>query len=157
MTSSKISRTDIRICQVMQDLTENQRYGLMYHSEYQPAIEKWIDWKSSFGRELNKIITNSKMKDKAEIMVCKCSSTEHQVVYYHDQSDNEVYMHVHLSGWPWWKRVWPAVKYLFGHRSRYGNWDEFILGPEHVGQLRELADRIEECERERLRRHAEQW
>ena len=113
--------------------------------------------KLDFAPELHKIKANSKMKDKAEIMVCQCSSTEHQVVYYHNQSDNEVYMHVHLSSGPWWKRVWPALKYLFGHRSRYGNWDEFILGPEHVDQLRKLADRIEGCEHERLRRHAEQW
>lgn len=157
MWSVKFSRADIRIIQVMQDLTENKRYRLMHHPEYQPAIDKWIGWKLGFAPELNKIRANSRMKDKAEIMVCQCSSTEHQVVYYHNQGDNEVYMHVHLSSGPWWRRIWPAVKYLFGHRSRYGNWDEFVLGPEHVGQLRELADRIEGCERERLRRHAEQW
>jgi len=157
MKSVKFSRADIKIIQVMQDLTENKRYRLMHHPEYQPAIDQWIGWKLGFAPELNKIRAYSKMKDKAEIMVCQCSSTEHQVVYYHNQSDNEVYMHIHLSSRPWWKRIWPAVKYLFGHKSRYGNWDEFILGPEHVGQLRELADRIEGCKWERLRRHAEQW
>jgi len=94
----------MRIIQVMQDLTENKRYGLMHHPEWQPAIERMVDWRLGFAPELNKIRANIKMKDKAEIMVCQCSSTEHQVVYYHNQSDNEVYMHVHLSSRSWWKR-----------------------------------------------------
>ena len=34
MTSYKINRADIRIIQVMQDLTENKRYRLMHHPEY---------------------------------------------------------------------------------------------------------------------------
>lgn len=53
MTSYKISRADIRIIQVMQDLTVNNRYRLMHHPEYQPAIDKWIDWRLGFALPRN--------------------------------------------------------------------------------------------------------
>ena len=115
------------------------------------------EWRWRWSETITAIKTRARMTQKAEILVCKCSSAEHQVVYWHDQADNEVYMHIHLAPLPWWKRLVAAVKYLFGHKSRYGNWDEFVLNKDHATQLRDLADRIEECERERLKRHAEEW
>jgi hypothetical protein len=32
------------------------------------------------------------------------------------------------------------VKYIFGHKSKYGAWDEFMFNPEDADKLQELVD-----------------
>lgn len=38
------------------------------------------------------------------------------------------------------KRIWKAIKYLFGHRSIYGDFDEFIFKPKDADKLQEVVD-----------------
>jgi hypothetical protein len=40
------------------------------------------------------------------------------------------------------QRVWEAVKYVVGHRSRYGHWDSFLLRPEDAQRLKGLLERL---------------
>jgi hypothetical protein len=44
----------------------------------------------------------------------------------------EVYVHVHLVRRSFWYRLKYGLKYIFGYKSRYGAWDEFILDNSHV-------------------------
>jgi hypothetical protein len=39
-----------------------------------------------------------------------------------------------------WRRFVSGMKYIFGYKCRYGQWDEFIFKPEHSKQLREFSD-----------------
>jgi hypothetical protein len=39
-----------------------------------------------------------------------------------------------------WRRFVAGMKYIFGYKCRYGQWDEFIFKPEHSEQLREFSD-----------------
>lgn len=67
---------------------------------------------------------------KHELFVCECDNVEHQLIfsYFKDEQEDEVYMEVHLiPEYNIWKRIWNAVKYIFGYRSRYGHFDCFIF------------------------------
>ena len=78
--------------------------------------------------------------------ICSCGSHEHQVNfdYWEDlDGDKNVYMTIHLAEYPFWKRLWRGLKYIFGHKSNYGNFDEFILSKKHAPALREIADILE--------------
>lgn len=69
---------------------------------------------------------------------CECSSPEHllRLSYFEDEPE-EVFVEVHLNPkFRWYKRVWHAVKYVFGYRSCYGDFDEFIWSPEMVEKVR---------------------
>lgn len=77
--------------------------------------------------------------EKSEILICDCNSTEHQIVIHYDEEDNIVYCHIHLSKRPFFKRVWGALKYIFGYSCRFGHWDEFLFGEEHIEKLEELT------------------
>lgn len=66
-------------------------------------------------------------------MLCECSSFEHQVWFYSykDENYDELCFSVHLhSNRSFIGRLWYAIKYIFGYKSRYGAWDEFLMKPE---------------------------
>lgn len=81
--------------------------------------------------------------DKQDLFICACHSVEHQLImsYSTDDDFKEVYCSVHLK--PErniFKRIWYALKYIFGHRSIYGDFDEFIFKPEDANKLQEVVD-----------------
>lgn len=73
------------------------------------------------------------MNDEAlsrELFICECENTEHQLIfaYFQNKDLEEVYMDVHLvPEYCIWKRIWNAIKYIFGYRSKYGHFDSFIF------------------------------
>lgn len=74
------------------------------------------------------------------VLICECNSTEHQIVINYDEEDNVAYCHIHLTTHKnFFKRLWAGLRYAFGHKCRYGNWDEFILSDKHAKQLKELS------------------
>jgi len=64
---------------------------------------------------------------KRTLYTCACSSLEHMFVVSADEDD--AFIEVHLAPAPWHTRIVRALKYIFGHRSRYGNFDEILLDP----------------------------
>ena len=79
-----------------------------------------------------------------EIFICECSSREHQIVMQYDEEDNSIYCHIHLTKNNFWNRLIIGIKYIFGYKSRYGQWDEFIWMPSHVEKLKELFNKIKQ-------------
>lgn len=81
-----------------------------------------------------------------ELFICKCYNTEHQLIFSYfpeDESDEpkEVYVSVHLiPEWRLWKRIWIAIKYIFGYRSCYGHFDEFIFKKSDAKRLQKVVD-----------------
>ena len=84
------------------------------------------------------------MKNDNEILLlCDCSSAEHQLIVSWDNDDNEVYVRVHLANWyGFWRRLWHAVKYVFGYKCRYGAFDEIILRKEDSENLQKVVDHL---------------
>lgn len=85
------------------------------------------------------------MKNDNEILLlCDCSSAEHQLVVRWDNDDNEVYASVHLVTWrSFWKRLWHGLKYAFGYKCRYGSFDEVILRKEDADNLQKVVDHLQ--------------
>ena len=81
------------------------------------------------------------------VLICDCSSREHQIIIEHDNEDNLTYCHIHLVKNGFWRRLKAGLKYIFGYKCRYGQWDEFILKPEHANQLRELSELLSQHSR----------
>ena len=81
--------------------------------------------------------------DKKELFICECTSIEHQIVMSYFEDEKEVYCNVHLK--PErnvLKRIIHAVKYIFGHRSAYGDFDEFIFNPKDADRLQSVVDHL---------------
>ena len=82
-------------------------------------------------------------------IVCACASDEHTLRLMHFKGDpekaddfDEVYWSVYLNPFPWYKRLWGALRYVFGHRSKFGCWDSGpTMDADAIEQLRAfLAD-----------------
>lgn len=78
--------------------------------------------------------------DVQDLFLCECGSSEHQfILQLFDWGKDEKYieqnpeenltftMSVHLSTQGFWNRLVRGVKYIFGYKCRYGDWDEIIL------------------------------
>ena len=81
-----------------------------------------------------------------EILVCVCSSDEHQIILHKDEEDKMVYCTIHLVTLPFWSRLLAAIKYLFGYKCRYGNFEEIILDKRHVNKLENLVNFLKDEE-----------
>lgn len=81
-----------------------------------------------------------------ELFICECHSTEHQFLVCYLPGDDkyeydELSLEVHLTPkHGFWKRLWGAIKYVFGYRSRYGNWDSVIINPDDIDKLHEILE-----------------
>jgi hypothetical protein len=81
--------------------------------------------------------------ENQELFVCECKSLEHQVAFWYNEDVNELHLYVHLT--PEvnkWNRVWNAVKYVFGYRSKYGDFDNFQLALSDVEKLKVVLEKM---------------
>ena len=89
---------------------------------------------------------------ETNLLLCECSSTEHQMVisYFNDDIDPMVYVSVNLVGQGFWGRIKTAIKHIFGYKSKYGAYDEIILGPQHIEKLAAVINHIKMVEAKKL-------
>ena len=81
-------------------------------------------------------------KSVNELFICQCHNTEHQLIFsYFPDSDN-VFVSVHLIPNRFLKRIWFAIKYIFGYRSRYGHFDEFVFNKADVNKLQKVVNHL---------------
>lgn len=78
--------------------------------------------------------------EQRDLLICDCSSCEHQLILHYDVEDNDrlVYATIHLVKLPFFKRLWMGIKYIFGYKCCYGNFEEMILSPKHARQVHDL-------------------
>jgi hypothetical protein len=83
---------------------------------------------------------------------CRCSSDEHTLKFTLDEHSGDieeleiwtsVYLHQHH---PWWRRIWVALKYVFGYHCKYGHWDCFIMRGCDVERLMALLQKYKDLE-----------
>jgi len=80
---------------------------------------------------------------KSIFMECQCTSSEHTLKLVYDEVDKELYTEIHLDQYRnVFKRTWVAIKYIFGHRCRNGNWDCFLFKSSDIKKLQKLLERI---------------
>lgn len=81
--------------------------------------------------------------DKKELFICGCNSIGHQIVMSYFEDEKEVCCSVHLiPERNVFKRIIHAVKYVFGHRSVYGDFDESIFNPKDADGLQSVVDHL---------------
>lgn len=73
------------------------------------------------------------------VIICDCESPEHQFILRKDSEDGEVWLESHLySHQNFFKRLWMGMKYAFGYKSRYGNFDCVIISKSDQQKIIEL-------------------
>jgi len=77
-----------------------------------------------------------------ELFICKCNSLEHQIIFDFDEENKELFCSVHLFPLSFWKRFVHAIKYTFGYRCKYGDFEEIIIKPEDKERLLNLINKI---------------
>lgn len=80
---------------------------------------------------------------KQESFICECENPKHLIIfsYSDDEISNDVYMTVHINPcYGFWKRLVHAMRYLFGHKSKYGDFDTFIFKSEDADRLQKIVD-----------------
>lgn len=86
------------------------------------------------------------VENKEYIVQCSCGSPEHliQVSWflpnekYCTEDYEELYIHYSLLKARVWKRIWYAIKYVFGYQSRFGGYGEMVLYKQDVDKLIEV-------------------
>lgn len=74
----------------------------------------------------------------SELFICECGDPEHQFIVDKDQ-DFGVYIAILLNPEKSiFKRIWIAIKYIFGHKSIYGAFDYVIINDEDIDRLCEI-------------------
>lgn len=74
--------------------------------------------------------------DKVDIIICECFTPEHQIIFFYDEESNELTARIHLKTYKnVFKRLYTAIRYVFGYKSRFGEWDNFIVNPNDAEKL----------------------
>ena len=83
--------------------------------------------------------------DNSHFFECVCHSDEHILRFMYDKDDNQFYTTIFLNQYRnIFKRIWIAIKYIFGYKCKYGHWDQWILKYEEVDRMKKLLDKIHE-------------
>ena len=79
----------------------------------------------------------------AEFFECACHSDEHTLTFRYVPEYNELYTSVFLNQRRnVFKRVWIALKFVFGYKCKYGHWDCFYMRLDDAERLKALLDRL---------------
>lgn len=68
-----------------------------------------------------------------DILICECCSNEHQLIIVYIPGDDEsdfdsISFEIHLNpSFRFWRRLINGIKYIFGFKSSYGDWDNFLV------------------------------
>lgn len=75
-----------------------------------------------------------------EIIFCECGSVEHQIVLRGVDGDDSLYAYVHLTKLPLFRRIWHGIKYIFGYRCKYGDFDEVIISKSDCRKFEKIVE-----------------
>jgi hypothetical protein len=82
--------------------------------------------------------------ENRKIFICQCHSLEHQYAFWYDEDQKFIYCEPHLiTNKSFLGRIFHAIKYIFGYKTRFGSWDEFIFKKEDIKRLKEILDKID--------------
>jgi hypothetical protein len=82
---------------------------------------------------------------KREFINCSCSSLDHLIVLDYDEDYEEVYISVHLNQYRnFFQRFWTGIRYIFGYKCRYGNWDTVIIDSSNKSKIISILENIKD-------------
>ena len=72
---------------------------------------------------------------------CDCHDPEHSIRFTHDKVEHSLSMDIHLTDYPGFLgRLWKGIRYIFGYRCRYGNWDCISINRESAAKISNVVD-----------------
>lgn len=78
------------------------------------------------------------MKD--DLILCSCCDMEHIMIWTYNEEEKEIYINVHLNNeYPWYVRIVHAIRYIFGHRSRYGDFGCFVVNSKYWKKFKKAS------------------
>jgi len=82
---------------------------------------------------------------ESKFFECACYSSEHTLKFMYDGEDlwTEIYLHQYKS---FFKRICCAIKYVFGYKCKWGDFDCFVFKTEDLPKFRDMISEI--CEEE---------
>lgn len=80
---------------------------------------------------------------------CSCFSDEHTLRFNYNPEEKienqELYTSIFLNQYKnIFKRIWIAIKYIFGYNCKYGHWDCFVADKDKIKELKEFFKQIPE-------------
>ena len=71
-------------------------------------------------------------------------SPEHtlRVLYHKDSGEITFYQYMH-AWFPWYKKIWTMIKYIFGYYHGYGHYDCTLLKLRDYNKMKKLLDKSE--------------
>lgn len=76
------------------------------------------------------------MSSRELFVKCAAGCPEHTLKFeIFDADDPYIYVYVLLVEQPLFKRIWAALKYVCGYKSRFGHFDEVVLSLEESEKL----------------------
>jgi len=88
---------------------------------------------------------------------CSCSSPDHTIRFVYFPEDDtigtDLYLDVQLNQtYSVFKRIWLAIKYVFGYTKKYGHWDCTIINPEDYDDLLWMIKRARMDHKQHMRK-----
>ena len=78
--------------------------------------------------------------DDRLFFICECNSMEHIYAFWYDEELNQIYFEPYLhTERNFFGRLLYGLKYIFGHKSNYGAFDEIIIKPKDLEKIYELV------------------
>lgn len=94
------------------------------------------------------------MDQKINTFYCDCVSSSHQIrtLYFPSEESDydipELYLTIHLCRFGFFNRLWKGIKYIFGYKSRFGDFDEFVFNRTTAIEMRKaLLQYIRDCDK----------
>ena len=91
------------------------------------------------------------MTDNVQYFECQCGHPDHVLRFsiLDDPEEPGIYAHVLLNHYyPWYQRMWVAIRYATGYKSRTGHFDEWWMRDKDVIKLRDMcSDFLDKSER----------
>ena len=84
------------------------------------------------------------MLDGSYYVECRCGTIEHTLRFILDKQEKEVYSEIQLNHYmPWYKRILPGIKYIFGSKFHGTNWDCWVMDETNIEQFKQMITDFE--------------
>ena len=101
-----------------------------------------------------------------DVFLCQCEDPDHSILFRiwdwgkddepgtmkYAEDELELGIYVHLTDYPgFWKRLGNAIKYIFGHKTKFGDFDSFAVKGKDLDRMLNILNnyksRLEEYEK----------
>lgn len=80
---------------------------------------------------------------QTEYFECACHDNEHLLIINYDPEYGDIWVDVHLKNYPWYMRLWIAIKYIFGYKTKYGCFSTWMMNNKDAQKMIDLINKKE--------------